>query len=326
MKEETDSTENGPIIDTDLLKQCWFLAGPTASGKSATALRLAARDLLDAEIVSLDSMAIYREMDIGTAKPSLAERSQVRHHMIDIVDPHEEFSVAQYCEQALVVCREIVDRGRAPLFVGGTGLYLRSLLRGVFEGPPADWEFRRELEAQARESSNEGYLLDLLNANDPETAARLHANDHRRIIRALEVQYVTGKPMSQLQLQKPLPVEQRPRHVYWLEPPRDWLYDRINRRVDLMMDQGLLEEVDRLLDREAGLSHTAKQALGYKELITHLRNQAPLPECVEAIKTRTRQFAKRQHTWFRNLEEATAIPVSGEESAEELAAGLLRRK
>lgn len=308
-------------LPTNILKNCWFLAGPTACGKSSTSLQLAER--LRGEIVSLDSMAIFRGMDIGTAKPSREDRERIPHHLIDIVGPHEEFSVAAYVAAASTACEEILERGRVPLFVGGTGLYLRGVLRGVFEGPAADWELRRELETAAREHGPE-ILHRRLRQVDPQTAARLHQNDVRRVIRALEVHQLTGKPLSAQQQQGPLASEQRPSNVFWLSPPRDWLYDRINRRVEFMIEQGLVNEVQELLDQQPPLGHTAGQALGYREIIEHLSGKLTLENAIETIQTRTRQFAKRQHTWFRNLEECRDVVMTGEESGGELAERILQ--
>jgi len=308
-------------IDTDLLQRAWFLAGPTACGKSAVALELAER--IGGEIVALDSMTLYRGMDIGTAKPTPAERSRVPHHLFDILDPHEEFSVAEYLTAAERALREIVSRGRTPLFVGGTGLYLRSLLRGVFEGPPADWELRRRWMAEAESSGPEGLYRRLAEV-DSITAARLSPNDVRRVIRALEVFETTGTPLSAQQQNPPLPPEQRPPHVDWLSPPREWLHERINRRVEAMFAAGLVDEVRALLARHQPLSHTARQALGYKEVIDWLeRGGGDVAEVIAEIQTRTRQFAKRQHTWFRNLEECTAVPITGTETPEQIAIRLV---
>lgn len=302
-------------LDPSLLRQCWFLAGPTACGKTAAGIVLAQR--LDAEILSLDSMAVYRQMDVGTAKPTPAERSLVPHHLIDLVEPHEEYSTARYLQEAETACRQVLDRGRVPLFVGGTGLYLRAVLRGLFESAPKDPEFRRRLAREAAETSPE-HLFERLREVDPATAARLHPNDLRRVIRALEVHHVTGCAASELQTQQPLPPDQRPQAVFWLHPPRDWLYERIDRRVDAMIAGGLVDEVRRLLAAPQPLSHTARQALGYREIIDHLEGRCELVEAVARIKLKTRQFAKRQHTWFRNLEECRAIDREGTESAVEI--------
>lgn len=306
----------------ELLKQCWFLTGPTAVGKTATALNLAER--LNAEILSMDSMAVYRRMDIGTAKPDLIERATVPHHLIDLAEPHRDFSVTEYVTAALSAVEDVIGRGRVPLFSGGTGLYLKAILRGIYEGPPADWDLRNRLEEQTLRDGPQ-QLHDQLMAVDPITANRLHINDQRRIIRALEVYAATGIPLSQQHHNTPRPLTERPAAVVWLEPPRDWLRDRINRRVDLMMQRGLLRETQTLLATTPLPGRTARQALGYRELIAHLEDNQPLEDAVELIKIGTRQFAKRQHTWFRNMEECCSIPVTGDESADQLAEHLLQR-
>ncbi len=305
-----------------ILQRCWFLAGPTACGKSAAGCDLA--ELLNAEIVALDSMSLYRGMDVGTAKPDIAARDRVAHHLIDILDPHEEYSLAEYVEAARAVACEIVGRGRVPLFVGGTGLYLRGALRGVFQGPPADWELRRKLGALAE---NDGFeaVHGRLSQVDPVLAARLHPRDLRRVIRGIEVFETTGIPLSIQQQQQPLPVGERPRHVYWLHPPREWLYERVNRRVEQMLREGLIAEVERLLEHEKPPGKTARQALGYKEVFDHLEGRLSLREAIELIQARTRQFAKRQHTWFKNLVECKAVEMQGDETPRELAELVLQR-
>jgi tRNA dimethylallyltransferase len=307
-------------FDSTLLKQCRFLAGPTGCGKSEAALALAQQ--IDVEIVALDSMSLYRGMDIGTAKPSPSMQQLVPHHLIDVIEPHEEYSVADYVSAAAVLCSEIVARGKIPLFVGGTGLYLRAVLRGVFEGPAADWEFRRRLELEAASHTPE-FLHRRLCDVDPTSAERLHPNDQRRVIRALEVFHITGRPLSEQQTERPAPPHEQPRHVHWLSPPRDWLRQRIDARVLAMIDAGLVDEVRRLLLAALPMSRTARQALGYKEIIDHLDGRATLDEAIETIQRRTRQFAKRQHTWFRNLEECTAVEITGREQPDELAERLL---
>ncbi len=306
-------------IPTPLLQQCWFLAGPTASGKTAVGIALAQR--IGAEIVCLDSMTIYRGMHIGTAKPTPEERARVPHHLLDIRDPHEEFSTAEYMTAALAASESIVSRGKIPLFVGGTGLYLRSLLRGVFEGPAADWVLRRELEQFAHEHGAEA-LHARLALVDPPTARRLHVNDQRRIIRALEIQTLTGQSASSLQQESPLPPEERPRHVYWLNPDREVLRGRISQRVDAMFAAGLVREVETLLHSPHGLGRTARQALGYREVLSHLEDGLPLSEAIGQLQTHTHQFAKRQWTWFRNLEELKPIDLQGTESAESMATNI----
>lgn len=303
-------------LPVEKLTQCWFLAGPTAGGKTAASLVLA--EQLDAEIISLDSMAIYRRMDIGTAKPSVAERNVVPHHLIDVVDPDVDFSVSEYFELASQAVDEILSRNKTPLFVGGTGLYLKSLLHGAYDGPEADWELRNDLEQQRLAKGNL-WLHQQLSEIDPPSAQKLHPNDARRVIRAIEVFNITGQPLSKQQTHAARPVHERPKAVVWIHPPRPWLHDRINRRVDMMMDDGLLAETKGLLQMTPPIGTTARQALGYRELIDHIENGTSLEQAVEFIKIGTRQFAKRQHTWFRGIEECQSVPVSGTESPEQLA-------
>lgn len=307
-------------IPVELLSKCWFLAGPTAVGKTQLALLLAER--LDAEILSLDSMAIYRGMDIGTAKPTLTEQNQLPHHLIDIVDPWQEFSVADYLALAHPLCEQILARGKVPLFVGGTGMYLRGLLRGIFEGPEGDEQIRAELEARYEEIGGDRFHAEL-QAVDSDSAKKIHPRDMRRLVRAREVIELTGKPFSSFHQEQPLPEPLRPRHVYWLSPPREWLYERINLRVDRMIEAGLLDEIQTLQNLPHPLSKTARQAIGYKELLDALEAGCDIDTAVELIKTRSRQFAKRQHTWFRNLGECRSIDLDPEEDLERLANRLI---
>lgn len=311
-------------LPSDVLKQCIFLAGPTAVGKTDVTIELHARKP-DIEILSLDSMCVYRGMDIGTAKPDAELLARIPHHLINLVDPHEEFSVADYIAQAREAAESTLARGNRPVFVGGTGMYLRCVLRGVFEGPPANEEIRSRLEKQADEAEAKGdnyWLMRQLERVDVDAALRLHPNDRRRLIRAIEVFELTGKPLTEQQKQPPLTDAEKPPHVYWLSPPRDWLHGRINRRVELMIEAGLIAEVRRLMSLAQPLSHTARQGLGYKEVIDVLGEDPEaaltgeqLAEIVDTIQTRTRQFAKRQHTWFRNLEECSEIELSEDDSA-----------
>ncbi len=299
---------------------CWFLSGPTASGKTAVGLALAQQ--LNAEILSLDSMAVYRGMDIGTAKPSLDERQLVPHHFVDCLDPTEELSLASYVVAAEERVAEIRARGREPLFVGGTPLYLKALLRGIFHGPPADWGFRHQMEALAREQGNDA-LHARLSAVDPASAVKHPPGDVRRIIRALEVHHKTGTPISQLQRQfdQGRPGEQC--RVFVLEWPRAELNARIDARVDAMFSAGLLAEVQRLLNAGQTFSRTASQALGYREVLDHLAGQHDLPTTITLVKTRTRQFAKRQCTWFRSLSECRSIKMSADRTSNDVVEALL---
>lgn len=312
-----------------LLPRCWVLVGPTASGKTAVSLELARRRPI--EILALDSMTLYRGLDIGTAKPSAHERAQCPHHLLDLLDPWQTFSVAQYLEAARTAVEQILSRGHIPLFVGGSGLYLRSLLRGVFDGPAANPARRAHWEAIAA-AEGSARLHDILRERDPASAARLHPNDLRRLIRALEVFDITGVPLSEQQLQQaPCPLERRPALACWLEPPRDWLYQRIDARVEQMFAEGLLDEAQGVLidvtSRGETLSHTARQAIGYRETWDWLEQpeRGTVAELITQIQTNTRQFAKRQHTWFRHLEELTAIEVGPAYTVEQIADALERQ-
>ncbi|MFH5806543.1 tRNA (adenosine(37)-N6)-dimethylallyltransferase MiaA [Alienimonas sp. DA493] len=301
----------------ELLRRCRVLAGPTACGKSAAALLLAER--WGAEILSLDSMAVFRGMDVGTAKPSAAERAAVPHHLLDLAEPTETFSVARYLEHAEAAVRDVLNRGKVPLFVGGTGFYLRSLLRGLGDVPPGDPAVRAELEAEVAARGPEAVHAELA-ALDPAAAAGIYTTDARRIVRALEVIRLTGEPFSASRpTDEPRPAADRPALCLWLDPPRSVRWDRIHRRVDRMLAEGLVDEVDRLRTAP-GLGTTARQGLGYKEILDHLEGGEPLADCVERLKTRTRQFSKRQCTFFRGLPECLRVPLSGDEDAAGVAA------
>lgn len=295
---------------------CWFLTGPTASGKTRVGVALAKR--LDAEIISLDSMALYREMDIGTAKPSLDERGSVPHHLIDVLPPTEDFSVTQYLDAAAKTIREIRGRAKEVLFVGGTPLYLKTLLRGMFQGPPADWEFRREVEAEVAQVGLDA-LHDRLRQVDPLSADKLHPHDKRRIIRALEVYKLTGQPISHQQTHFEDGAPSDACRVFVLAWPRAALHARIDARVDSMFAAGFVDEVRGLIERHNSLSRTASQAVGYREVIEHLNGRHDLRTTIELVKQRTRQFARRQETWFRRLSECRQIQRSDEANAEEVA-------
>ncbi len=282
--------------------RAFVLTGPTASGKTALAVELAER--LGAEIVSVDSMALYRGLDLGTAKPTAEERRRARHYLVDVLEPWESASVAWWRQQAEACFREIEGRSRRVLLVGGTPFYLKVLLHGLFEGPPADADVRRRLHQEA-ETQGPHALHARLAAADAVTAGRLHPNDVRRVVRALEVLELTGRPLSAWQTQWPQaaapPAEPAVPQILWLNLPRDELYARIDARVDAMFAAGLLDEVRGLLTLPRPLSREARQALGYKEVLDHLAGGPDLPTTIAAVKTRTRNFAKRQITWFRHL-------------------------
>jgi len=287
---------------------CWYLVGPTASGKTSVGIALA--EELEAEIISLDSMAVYRELDIGTAKPTDDERMMVPHHMIDVVDPSEDYSLAEYVTGAYEKIRDIKRRGKKVLFVGGTALYLKAMLRGIFAGPPGDPDLRKLLYEQSQEAPvGSDFLHNELKKIDPVSAERLHPNDTKRLIRAIEVYKNSGKPISEWQKQFEQPAPQSRCKVIVLDWPREVLYDRVNRRVDHMMDIGFLDEVQQLTKRFLPISKTAAQALGYKELFDYLDKKMRLHIAVDTIKQNTRQFAKRQMTWFRGLTECQLLTL-----------------
>ncbi len=304
----------------DFATTCWFITGATASGKTAVGLeladRLAARG--GAEIVSLDSMAVYRGMDIGTAKPGPAEQAHTPHHLIDLRDPDQEFSVAEYRDAAEAVARDVLARGKTPLFVGGTPMYLKCLLRGLFEGPGADWSLRHDLEAELLQFGVEA-LHERLQLVDPVAASNIHRNDARRIVRALEVFRTTGQPIShqQLEFEDARPASEC--RVFVLRRDRADQHARIEARVDEMMAEGLVEEVRGLTAEGHTLGRSASQAVGYREVLEHLAGQFDLPTTVERTQARTRRFAKRQATWFRSLSECRFIDVAADEAAGSIA-------
>ncbi len=282
----------------------WVLTGPTGSGKTRLALQWA--ESADAEIVSMDSMALYRGMDVGTAKPTPEERARVPHHLLDVLDPWESSSVAWWLKEAARVCAEIRGRGKRILFVGGTPLYLKGMIFGMFEGPSADDALRARLLKESPET-----LHRRLSTVDPVAAQRLHPNDVRRTVRALEVFELTGRPISAWQQQWPaqaLPPDEK--RIVWLDLPRAVLHERIAQRVEAMFAHGWIEEVQRLRALPKPLSREASQALGYPEIGDYLDGRTDLAGAKERVLFRTRQFAKRQITWFRRL--PGCFPSTGE--------------
>jgi tRNA dimethylallyltransferase len=299
-----------------------IVLGCTGCGKGAFARELA--DRVGADIVSVDSMKVYRRMDIGTAKPSAADRARVPHHLIDVAEPSEDFSVARFVELAGEAIRATHGRGRPVVAVGGTALYLKALSEGLFEGPSADATIRARLRTRAKELGSAGLHAELERA-DPVAAERIHPNDLRRIVRALEVYEVTGQPISALQTQW-----DRERTLYncrfiGLRRHLDDQSRRINQRVKRMIDSGLVDEVRALLAEDQPLSRTARKAVGYAEIIQYLSGRLSLADAVENIKINTRQLAKSQRTWFKRFRVARWIDLAADAEAalvvDELLAG-----
>lgn len=296
------------------------IVGPTASGKTAAAV-LAAKQL-NAEVISADSIQVYRDLDIGSAKPDAAERDGIVHHMIDVVEADErEFSVARFKELTDVCIADIRARGKIPLVAGGTGLYINALTFPLkFAPPPGDETVRKELEAM--EAQDPGFAHRELTKVDPESAARLHPNDKKRVIRALEVYRISGKTMSEHGADFTNQAEAEPPYpsvTVGLTMPRELLYERIERRVDIMVEQGLVAEVRRLYDRGLTDVLPALQALGYRQLLRHFEGQYTLDEAIAAIKIETRHFAKRQLTWFRRDKRINWLDVTEFPSKQALA-------
>lgn len=289
------------------------LTGPTASGK--TALSLALAEHIGAEIISCDSMQIYKQMDIGTAKATEAEKAIAPHHLIDIVMPCEQYSAEDYRSDALAAAKDIIERGRTPLFVGGTGLYIDTLMRAQGEGsPPSDPAVRAALTEYAEKNGAEA-LWQRLAAVDPVSAEKTHMNNLRRVVRALEIYEVSGKPKSYFdELSRRVTPDAGIFMITLDFHDRENLYSRVNERVDAMMTEGLLEEVSTLY--AAGLlkpEYTSAQAIGYKEIISYLEGRCTLDEAVEQIKLSTRRYAKRQLTWFRHEADRHVLYIDRED-------------
>ena len=276
----------------------WVLTGPTACDKTEIGFTVAQK--IGGEIISADSMLFYRGMDIGTAKPSPGMRELVPHHFIDIIDPWESYSVGRYVDDVESLIDTADSKDRKFLIVGGSPLYVKGLVDGIFNGPEADWDIRRDLEELADEKGNQ-YVHDILQKIDPDKAVELHPNNLRRIIRAIEVYRITGKPVSELQEEYKLTRKSYQFNILCIAREREDIYRRINERVEIMFDKGLVDEVQSLLDNPGGLSKQAKQALGYKEIIQYLDGGLTLDDAKEMVKQSTRRFAKRQMTWFRRF-------------------------
>lgn len=277
----------------------WVITGPTASGKSALALELAAAK--GCEILSMDSMAVYRRMEIGTAKPSAEERQRVPHHLIDLVEPDQTFDTARWCALAAAACAEVRSRGRQPLFVGGTPLYLMAFFKGLMPGPAADVELRTRL--RSREQQEPGSLHRELQERDPAAAGRIHPRDEKRLVRALEVLELTGRTISEQQAHFDRPGFQRRCRIVAVQRPREELHARVKARTEAMLDRGLVDEVRAIRD-SCGFSSTAGAGIGYAECLLFLdRRLKDREELRNRIRRNTHRLVRRQTTWLRRLPE-----------------------
>jgi tRNA dimethylallyltransferase len=292
-----------------------LILGVTASGKGKLAFALAKS--LGAEIISIDSMKVYRRMDIGTAKPPKENRDQIPYHLINVVEPGDSFSVARFLELAIESIADIKKRNKPIVAVGGTALYIKSLLYGLFEGPGADEQIREELKAQVQAEGLDK-LYAQLQTIDPATAAKISANDPRRIIRALEVYQLTGKPISTFQTQWDNSHDAIRNTHDWtiisLRREKTEESKRINARVKKMIDAGLVDEVKQLLAEPKPLSKQARSAIGYAEIINHLAGQTTLDDAIELIKKNTRKLAKAQRTWFKTFKNVHSLDITPDET------------
>ena len=283
-----------------------IITGPTASGKSSLALDLCKKT--GGELVSCDSMQIYKTLDVGTAKDSIEERSQVLHHMTDIVDPGTDFSVKDYLDKALAAVKDILERGKLPVFCGGTGQYVSALYYGLDYG---DSEIAEEITARLASELEEigsDALYERLKKIDPDAATKIHPNNTRRLLRALAVFEATGKTFTQKNLESKVKGSEYPFKVFYIDLDRQFLYDRINKRVDIMFEEGLEEEAKMLYSSDAKRPSTCFQAIGYKEFEDYFDGNIPIEEVRDKIKLNSRHYAKRQMTWFRAMPEIVRIP------------------
>ena len=297
------------------MPQIITIAGPTASGKTALSILLAKE--MDGEIVSCDSMQVYKDMDIGTAKPTREEQAGIPHHMLSVAEPWEDFSVSRYCAMADPIVEDILRRGKSPIIVGGTGLYMDALIRGNAFAPCPSTGRREELEALAASQGIEA-VIEKLQKADPESAARLHPSDQKRIIRAMEVYLETGMTITEHNRKtQEIPPKYHPIRFALTDRQRQTLYDRIDRRMDAMVEAGLMEEIQGLLARGIPEKCTAMQAIGYKEFVAALHGACSLEEAAGQVKQSSRRYAKRQLTWFRrNPENIWLIREDGQTSME----------
>jgi len=296
-----------------------ILVGPTGAGKTDVSLHLARE--LDAEIVSADSRLFYRGMDIGTAKPGPEERGLITHHMIDVADPDEDYTCKRFEVESRRIIRDILGRGKAVIAVGGSGLYVKALTDGIFEGPAGDPELRRSLYVEAIKNGKD-HVWRMLARVDPDKAAQIAPENLSRVIRAIEVYRKTGTPMSQLEKQaRPIGL---PHFKFGLTRNRKELYGRIDKRVDKMMDLGFLDEVRSLAERGYSTARPVKGSLGYSELLVHINGGLTIERAVSLIKRNTRRFAKRQMTWFKKDKSIIWLDITGRNDSGGIATEILK--
>lgn len=289
------------MVQKNNLNKILIICGPTASGKTALAVECA--KLLDTEVVSADSMCIYKDLNIGTAKPTIEERKEIKHHLIDVVEPKESFTVSDYKSLAKPIVDRLISCGKIPIVCGGTGFYIDSLLYDLSYGKGiVDLQVREKYKKLAEEKGNE-YVYSVLCEVDKKSAEKIHSNDLKRVIRALEIFESGTKKSDIIDNYSPL----YDYSAYCVDYPREELYERINKRVDLMFDSGLVEEVEKLIDSGITIDNQCMKGIGYKEVYAFLKKEISHDDCVEKIKINTRHYAKRQLTYFKRLQNLTML-------------------
>lgn len=277
------------------------IVGPTASGKTALSIELAKK--IDGEIISCDSMQIYKDMNIGSAKPTIEEMQGIKHYMIDIAEPTERFSVAEYKKRSEEAIEKILQKGKVPIIVGGTGLYANSLIYNIeYNEIMLDEEYRKNLMKIAETEAGLATLYEKARSIDPVAMEKISSNDKKRIIRVLEIKHSTGKNKTELELESRKNEVKYEYKVFAINMPREILYDRINKRVDIMIENGLIDEVENIIEKYKEFP-TAMQAIGYKEIVMYLKGELTKQEAIEKIKQESRRYAKRQITWFKKIED-----------------------
>ncbi len=304
-----------------MVKRVVTIVGPTASGKTKLSIILAKK--LNSEIISADSRQTYKELNIGTAKPTEEELKQIKHHFINHLSIKDKYDAGKFFQDAQKVINQLFQLNKIPIIVGGSGLYINSLLYGIFEGPSADDSIRLQLEGELKSRGKE-YLLEVLKKFDVETYNRIDKNNPRRIIRALEVYYLTGIPLSQLQKEKHIRPEYE-NFIFGLNWNRKILYQRINDRVDKMISEGLVDEVKFIIDNFGENVNVVLQTVGYKEVIQYLKNEITYDKMIELIKRNTRRYAKRQLTWFRKDKNIRWIEVNSEDQFELISEHIIKQ-